>query len=109
MNTRTIMLNGQEKNFNLYDADCAAAYERALEALAAANDGAGGGKLSEIIRREVAGVRRFLDVLFGDGTAEVILGEADDLNVALECVEAVTKSAAEQGEELQRKVAAYKR
>lgn len=103
----TVKLGEQVLTFNLYDAETAAAYEQALVVLR--EEKLQAETLSELVTAEVGSVRKFLDTLFGDGTAWAVLGGRDDLNAALDCVEAVTKAAAEQGEAMRQRVAAYRR
>lgn len=103
----TVKLGGQELAFNLYDAETAAAYEQALQVLR--EEKLQADTLSELVTAEVGSVRKFLDILFGEGTAWAVLGDRDDLNAALDCVEAVTRAATEQGEAMRQRVAVYRR
>lgn len=104
---KAVMLGGKEFAFNLYNAKTAAAYEQGMTVLQA--DEAEYESLGEMITARVGAVRRFLDMLFGDGAAEEVLGEIDYLNVALDCVEAVVRTAAEQGEAMAERAEAYKK
>lgn len=104
---KAVMLGGKEFAFNLYNAKTAAAYEQGMAVLQA--DKAEYESLGEMITVRVGAVRKFLDMLFGDGVAEEVLGEADDLNAALDCVEAVVRAAAEQGEAMAERAEAYKK
>ena len=103
----SVELGGQEMPFNLYDAETAAAYEQALVVLREEDPQTE--TLSQLVSARVGSVRKFLDILFGDGTAWAVLGGRDDLNAALDCVEAVTRAAAEQTEAMRQRVAAYRR
>ncbi len=103
----SVKMGSLELPFNIYEANTAAAYELALQELKKKKPEPVG--LSELIENEVGAVRRFLDVLFGEGVAQEVLGEVDDLNAALRCVEAVTEAAAAQGEAMRSRIAAYTR
>lgn len=79
----------QEFDFDIFDEDCAAAYEAALEVMKRAdtrkkaNEG-----LADCIRYQCNAVFQFFDALFGEGTHQEIFGTRVNLN---ECLDAFTE------------------
>lgn len=104
---KSVVLNGVEYPFDLYDAKCAAAFERAMDLLR--EEQPKSDVLTEVIAGEVGAARRFLDELFGAGTALAVLGEVDNLNDALDAVGAVKQAVAEQVAAMQERMAAYRK
>lgn len=104
---KTVVLNGVEYPFDLYDARCAAAFERAMNLLR--EEQPKSEVLTEVIANEVRAARCFLDELFGSGTAGAVLGEVDNLNDALDAVGAVKEAVAEQVAAMQERMAAYRK
>ncbi len=78
-----------EFDFDIFDEDCAAAYEAALEAMRRddmqkkTNDG-----LADCIRHQCNAVFQFFDAIFGPETHKEIFGTRVNLN---ECLDAFTE------------------
>lgn len=100
-----VKLGEREMDFNLYEAKTAAAYEQGLALLQ--GDNLEYNSLAEMITARVGAVRQFLDIVFGEGTADSVMSDREDLNEALDLVEAVCRAAAEQGEAMAERAAAY--
>lgn len=104
---KSVEINGVKYPFDLYDAKCAAAFENAMDLLR--EEQPKSDVLTEVIANEVGVARRFLDALFGEGTALVVLGETDNLNEALDAVGTVKQAVAEQVAAMQERMAVYRK
>lgn len=89
-------INDVELHLDLYDAQTARRYEKAVEGLQTASTAEPDAKLSENIERQCQAVFAFFDTLFGEGTSVQIFGQTQNLNLCLDAIEKVAACVNEQ-------------
>lgn len=80
-----IKLNGIELELDIFDADTADRYEKAVDLLPCEPAGT---KMSDAIRSESKSAREFIETIFGEGVGVKVLPK-DNLTTAYEVVETV--------------------
>lgn len=89
-------INDVELHLDLYDAQTARRYEKAVDGLQAASKTDPDAKLSENIEQQCQAVFDFFDTLFGEGTSAQIFGQNENLNLCLDAIETVAACVNEQ-------------
>lgn len=83
-----LTVRGLEFEFDIFDEDCAIAYEEAVGVMQKASEQKGTSLgLVESLRQQCRAVFVFFDTLFGEGTHEELFGERVNLN---DCLDAYT-------------------
>lgn len=98
----TIVVNGVELEFNIYDLDCAEKYEEAVALVEKeANEyKSSSKKISDVIKSQCQSVFNFFDDVFGEGTSEEVFGERTNLMECLNAFRTVTSAVKKQLEEI---------
>lgn len=102
-----MIINGFELQVDLYDADFAEHYEKALELIRKPSLDKDA-KLSDCIRHECQKVCDFFDELFGAGTANTIFKGKVNLNTALDYADLVIDEIISQRQAMEARTAKYK-
>ena len=97
------LYNGKEYPFDFRDADDTEKYEEAFTYLQGEQaKSPKSGKASDILRWNCGVIRKFFDMLFGEGAGKEICGEKDNLGLANQAFVAFMILAKDQSNEIQR-------
>ncbi|MEG2412566.1 MAG: DUF6673 family protein [Clostridium sp.] len=100
-------INGVELELDIYDADTAEKYEKALEDVQDIEDKVRGMKVSESIRTQCNIIFGIFNDLFGKGTDKKVFGDKVNLLTCLKAFEELVIQSNEQKGELERIASKY--
>lgn len=101
-------INGVElQDIDIYDADIAEKYEKALEKVESVSEKVKGMKVSESIRTQCNLIFGMFNDLFGQGTAKKVFGEKVNLLTCLKAFEELVTQVNEQKGELEKITSKY--
>lgn len=88
-NVKTIYsFNGVEYEFDVRDADMAEKFETAIDQMKEDEKNAPKtGRISDLIKYQVAFLKKFFDTCLGEGAGNAVCGEGNKLNVCYEAYE----------------------
>lgn len=93
----TFSYNGAEYEYDIRDADMAEKFENAIEDMKVdEKNQPKTGKISELIKYQVAFLKKFFDTVLGEGAGDAICGEGNKLDVCYEAYESFLNLISEQ-------------
>ena len=101
-------INGHEFDFRLTNAATAERYEKALQEMKQrAEQTPKEGSLADIIRWQTAGVKTFVDRLFGEGTYDTLELDPDELDANLAVVQQIVEESGKQAKAVKARAGKY--